>query len=36
MTRNEEFETIVKICERAEKLGVSAGERITLIMDLNT
>lgn len=30
----QEFETIVKICERAEDLGVSVGERITLIMDL--
>lgn len=34
MTRKEEFETIVKICERAEKMDISAGERITLIMDL--
>lgn len=34
MTSKEEFETIVKICERAEALDISAGERITLIMDL--
>lgn len=36
MGRKEEFETIVKICERAEEMGISAGERMTLIMDLDT
>ena len=30
----EEREIIVKICERAEELGVSQGDRFTLIMDL--
>ncbi len=30
----QEFETIVKICERAEEMDISAGERITLLMDL--
>ena len=34
MTRKDEFETIVKICERAEAMDISAGERFTLIMDL--
>lgn len=29
-----DFETIVKICERAEVMGISQGERITLLMDL--
>lgn len=29
-----EFETIVKICERAETLNIAPQERITLIMDL--
>ena len=30
----QEFETIVKICERAESLKIAPKERITLIMDL--
>lgn len=34
MDRKQEFETIVKIAERAEDMGISAGQRITLIMDL--
>lgn len=34
MTAKQEFETIVKICERAEKMGISSGERMTLLMDL--
>ena len=29
-----DFDIIVKICERAEALGISQGERITLLMDL--
>ena len=29
-----EFETIVKICERAEQLDIAPKERMTLIMDL--
>lgn len=29
-----EFETIVRICERAEQLDIAPKERITLIMDL--
>ena len=30
----QEFETIVKICERAETLDIAPKERMTLIMDL--
>lgn len=29
-----DFETIVKICERAEQLDIAPKERMTLIMDL--
>ena len=29
-----EFQTIVKICERAEKMNIAPQERISLIMDL--
>lgn len=31
----EEFEIIVKICERAEAMNIAPKERITLIMDLD-
>lgn len=31
----DEFEIIVKICERAEALDIAPKERITLIMDLD-
>lgn len=30
----QEFQTIVKICERAEAMDIAPKERITLIMDL--
>lgn len=30
----EEFEIIVKICERAENLGIEQKDRLTLIMDI--
>lgn len=30
-----EFETIVKICERAEALDIAPADRFTLIMDLD-
>lgn len=30
----QEFEIIVKICERAENLGVEQKDRLTLIMDI--
>ncbi len=30
----EEFDIIVKICERAENLGVEQKDRLTLIMDI--
>lgn len=32
--KKEEFDVIVKICERAENLGIEQNDRLTLIMDL--
>ena len=34
MNAREEFETIAKICQRAEEMGIARGERITLVMDI--
>lgn len=35
MNEKEEFLTIVKICERAEKMNINKGDRFTMIMDLD-
>ena len=36
MTIKEKFEMYVKIAERAEELGIYHGERITLLMDIES
>lgn len=34
MDKKQEFETIVRIVERAERMGIARGGRITEIMDM--
>lgn len=34
MTKKERFETIVKIVERAESMGIGIGDRVTRILDI--
>lgn len=35
MDKQREFETIVAIVERAEKMGIARGDRFTKIMDID-
>lgn len=36
MRDKERYEKYVKVCERAEKLGIYNGERLTLLMDIES
>lgn len=35
MNKKQEFETIVRIVERAESMGIAYGDRFTKIMDID-